>query len=165
LYSNFSSPISRLSGLIFTNVLFVDTMTSYKVIIPIKIVSESNNTDHWTVKSKRHKAHKKAVLLYVPRITIKQQKAIVTLTRFGMRRLDDDNLVGALKWIRDAVADRLIPGLNPGMADSDPRITWQYRQQTGKIYALEIKTQFLPLHDTPLLGTPQCTALGNSSAL
>jgi hypothetical protein len=50
---------------------------------------------------------------------------VVTLTRIG-RELDDDNLRGSLKGIRDQVADQL--GVR---SDRDPRITWRYAQQPG----------------------------------
>lgn len=56
----------------------------------------------------------------------------VRLTRIG-RRLDDDNLRGALKYIRDAIAELLVPGLAIGRADDDERINWEYNQEKGKV--------------------------------
>lgn len=47
----------------------------------------------------------------------------VTLIRFSRGELDDDNLRGALKQVRDAVAIELgVPN------DADPRFTWVYQQ-------------------------------------
>jgi len=64
----------------------------------------------------------------------------VTMTRISPREYDDDNLTSSMKEIRDKVADWLIPGLAPGRADSDERITWVYEQRKGqpKEIALEI---------------------------
>jgi hypothetical protein len=45
------------------------------------------------------------------------------------RKLDTDNLQGAFKWIRDEVANQLVPGKQPGRADDDPRISWEYDQE------------------------------------
>ena len=42
------------------------------------------------------------------------------------RLLDDDNLAGSLKHLRDAIADSLLPGLKPGQADGHFR--WEYGQ-------------------------------------
>ena len=59
----------------------------------------------------------------------------VTLTRESAGILDDDNLRGALKAVRDGVADWL------GIADNDPRVTWRYeqRQVPRKTYAVEVE--------------------------
>jgi hypothetical protein len=39
--------------------------------------------------------------------------------------MDSDNSIGSLKSVRDGVADAL------GIDDGDPRLTWEYRQETG----------------------------------
>jgi len=46
----------------------------------------------------------------------------VTLVAFVRRLRDDDNLIGGLKVLRDAVAFSL------GVDDADPRVLWQCRQ-------------------------------------
>jgi len=56
----------------------------------------------------------------------------VHLIRIG-RKLDSDNLQGAFKYIRDAIAELLVPGLATGRADDDERITWEYAQEKGKV--------------------------------
>lgn len=63
------------------------------------------------------------------------------LVRIAPRMLDeDDNLREAFKTIKDAVSDKLLPGLQPGRADGDDRIMWLYGQKKGipKYYAVEI---------------------------
>lgn len=48
---------------------------------------------------------------------------VVTLVRIAPRELDDDNLRGAFKAMRDAVAEWL------GVDDADPRVEWAYGQK------------------------------------
>jgi len=64
----------------------------------------------------------------------------VSMCRISPREYDYDNLVASMKEIRDKISDWLIPGLAPGRADSDERITWHYMQKKGepKEVALEI---------------------------
>jgi hypothetical protein len=96
------------------------------------IVSEANNRDHWTVKRKRRILHDNIIRKYFIYKRVKVNfPCIVKLSRVAMRKLDDDNLQGALKSIRDSVADLLLPGMPRGRADGDPRIQWQYGQIRG----------------------------------
>ncbi len=68
------------------------------------------------------------------------------MVRISPRRLDFDNLVGSLKWVRDALAESLISGLAPGRADEDQRIKWDYGQEKGKVreYAIRIEIKSIP---------------------
>ena len=105
----------------------------FSVSIPIKLPSAANFSEHWANKSKRHKSQCNWVLAGIGRhrhhIPLPCK---VILTRVSPRKLDDDNLAFAFKNIRDFVADLIIPGLAPGRADGDPRITWQYEQKKEK---------------------------------
>ncbi len=112
--------------------------------IPIRLVSESNVREHWSKSHKRHKAQKIAVAWkmkeYMQDIKLPCK---ITLRRASPRQFDvDDNLRTAFKYIKDEVANQLIPGKRPGMADSDPRIEWQYDQVKSKAYyvILEIES-------------------------
>ena len=107
-------------------------MTRITVEIPLATVSEANSTEHWQVKAKRHRTQKATVAYFLA--TIIHEVALpvrVTLTRISQRKLDDDNLRFALKYIRDAVADQLHPGLAPGRADDKVDIEWCYAQAKG----------------------------------
>jgi len=109
-----------------------------KHVIPMKTVSESNQREHWRKRARRAKQQRGAAFLIVsasggaykcmrfPRLTI---------TRVAPRRLDDDNLRGALKAVRDGIADAL------SVNDGDPSILWEYRQRRGgrHEYAVEIE--------------------------
>ena len=61
----------------------------------------------------------------------------VNLTRISPRRLDDDNLQGAFKGVRDEVAAYL------GVDDDEPWIVWNYMQAPGKA-AVCIKFEVTP---------------------
>ncbi len=91
-------------------------------------------SEHWTAKHKRHKKQKqmvhKVMVADKPNITLPCK---VSLTRISPRSLDaDDNLPMSLKWVKDAVADYIIPGKAPGRADDSKQITWQYDQRKGQ---------------------------------
>jgi len=58
-------------------------------------------------------------------------RARVKLTRLSPGSLDDDNLRGALKTVRDQVADQL------GIDDRAP--IWDYDQRRSKGYGVEIE--------------------------
>ena len=110
--------------------------------IYIKTVSEANSSEHWTKKNKRHKSQKKFIRLWSLENNIKSTilPCIVRLTRLAPGMLDeDDNLRMAFKWIKDFIADEILPGQAPGRADSDKRITWTYAQEKSPIYAIRIE--------------------------
>lgn len=97
--------------------------------IPIRVRS-LNTREHPQVKARRV-AHERGVTrlaMFAPCAqyrTRPPEQLTITLTRVGPRRMDDDNSCGALKAVRDGVADAL------GIEDGDPRLTWEYRQETG----------------------------------
>lgn len=120
------------------------------VRIPYRLQSSANLREHHFAKAKRV-AEERALarmhlsgLLLTKGITARfahgkdASKArlwfpvVVTFTRFGPQRLDDDNMQGACKALRDGVADAM------GTRDNDDRITWQYRQENGE-YAIHIQ--------------------------
>lgn len=64
----------------------------------------------------------------------------VVLTRLSKRFLDQgDNLPMAFKYIRDQVADCLLPGLAIGQADASPLITWEYAQEKRALQGIRIE--------------------------
>lgn len=124
--------------------------------LPIKTVSESNSSEHWTKKAKRHKQQQFFVRLSFSKV-VKEVKfpCIVKLTRLSSRILDDDNLRGCFKWIRDEISECIFPEKRgnfvkkngkivqiKGRADSDPRINWEYAQEKAKKQAVRIELSF-----------------------
>lgn len=130
------------------------------VVLPLRTVSEANSHTHWRARQKRAKAQRTAAKLLVFRPLVLEMKpkpwtnrifrsgpselaytkselaypVIVTITRIAPRELDDDNLAGSQKHVRDGIADAL------GVDDRDPRVTWRYAQRKGapKAYAVEV---------------------------
>ena len=112
------------------------------VTVRISLPSASNLREHWSVKAKRTKQQRTAAyaaLLSSPgarelvgawRIAKANGRVIVAaigMTRIGQKKLDDDNVRGALKAIRDGIADAL------GTDDGSECLSWAYAQETDRI--------------------------------
>lgn len=99
----------------------------YHCPLPIQTVSESNSREHWATKYARAKKQKRVVhwLFNPPPLP---PKCTIRLTRVAKRRMDGDNLQASLKYVRDAVAEKLRPGLAPGRADGELDLVWEYAQ-------------------------------------
>lgn len=121
-------------------------MTTIVWEIPLKTVSEANSSEHWRIKSKRHKQQQFLIsCLFRHNAQPIVLPCIVKLSRLSPRLLDDDNLRTAFKWIRDEIADWLILGHLPklkGRNDSDQRITWQYDQKQQQQQGIRIEIEF-----------------------
>jgi hypothetical protein len=95
-----------------------------------KTVSEANRRDHWAVKAKRSALQKRmgyAMTKSLLANDIPEFPCTIAIVRLGPRLLDDDNLRGALKAIRDGIAKAL------GKDDSPENgISWEYRQEKKK---------------------------------
>ncbi len=117
----------------------------YEWHLDIKTISEANSSEHWSAKHKRHRLQKKKImwhwLIEKPEMKLPCK---IKLSRVAPRLLDDDNLLSSMKFLRDALADRIHPGLAPGRADDDKRITWLYFQEQGepKKYSVKIEIHF-----------------------
>ncbi len=99
-----------------------------KVHIPMKLPSLSNLSHmHWRKLANIAKKQKTIVNHYLhDRLDIPFLPLLVTITRIGPRRLDDDNLQGACKYVRDQIASVV------GVDDGSNLYTWHYEQKTGK---------------------------------
>ncbi len=115
----------------------------YLFRLPIEILSEANSSEHWTKKAKRHKNQKLIIWAYLHNTKPEQKLPChIILTRLSPRKLDDDNLVSGFKYVRDQIADYFIPGKRPGFADSDNRLTWEYKQEASKLKEIQIEFIF-----------------------
>lgn len=99
----------------------------------MKLSSKLNQRVHWSVRSKQARIEREAALYTVRKHEL---PCMVRITRIGPRALDDDNLAGACKSIRDGIADRL------GIDDGSEAVAWRYAQRKGP-YGVEI--EFLPM--------------------
>ena len=110
---------------------------SFAVKMKIRTISMANVREHWAVRAKRNKTHRLAVAAqfgWCPSVLRETPFPLtVTLTRHGKRLLDDDNLAGSFKAIRDEVAEQLGRDDNPKSG-----ISWVYKQDKSKEYWIEI---------------------------
>ena len=107
----------------------MSAQASYIVFeVPIRTVSLYNQREHWAARYRRTKEEREAVhATWLEEMTVWRWHVpipcTVTLTRIAPRELDDDNLRGALKSVRDEIA------LLMGLDDRDPRVFWRYEQE------------------------------------
>ncbi len=112
-------------------------MTSAPILLELKTVSEPNVRGHWAKKAARVKAQRnRARAEALAAAQAVGLPVVVTLTRIAPSSgLDDDNLRGALKAVRDGIADAL------QVDDRDPRVTWRYDQQRGAEYGVMVEME------------------------
>jgi hypothetical protein len=96
--------------------------------VPIETKSASNlSGEHWSARAKRVKSQRRATAYRTPPAVKALGPLIrVTLTRRAPRELDDDNLRGALKAVRDQLAASL------GIDDRSALVRWEYAQEKGE---------------------------------
>lgn len=107
-----------------------------RVIVPIRLRSEANERLHWAEKARRTKEQREVVGWSLK----SARRPMAGLLRVRITRLypslgrpmDDDNLAGAAKHARDAVAEWL------GVDDRDPRVMWSVDQRRGDTWGAEI---------------------------
>lgn len=102
--------------------------------IPGEAPSAPNLREHWAVKARRAKAVGRKVAT-IGGASLKTFPALlaVQLERIGARLLDDDNLRGALKAHRDAIARAL------RVDDATPLVRWEYSQQTDSKHGVKVR--------------------------
>lgn len=116
------------------------------VTVLVRTVSEANRHEHWRYRQKRAKGQHNAAYRALATLWVNQYGSAecrrrttllplhTHLTRLAPRRLDSDNLAGALKHCRDAVARFL------GVDDGDEAmVTWSVGQEQAKMYGVKIE--------------------------
>jgi hypothetical protein len=111
--------------------------TAIEVSLPLRTRSTLNAREHWRKRAKRAQEERAVVRmrLAVVREWPPRLPAVVTLTRVGPRALDGDNLQGALKAVRDGVADAL------GVDDGSEDVQWLYAQERGGAHEVRVKVE------------------------
>lgn len=110
------------------------------ITIPIdgmRLGAALNARVHWTKRAARAKKERAIVAVALrQRIGRDDVPTMCTLARIAPRMLDDDNLAGAFKSIRDEVAAYF--GVDDGPKGP---IAWRYeqRREAPKQYAVEIR--------------------------
>lgn len=103
--------------------------------VPLRTGRGLNDREHHMTKARRVKAERYAVGLFMNLRAKPKLPVTVLLTRQGptKRPLDDDNLQGALKAVRDEVARWI------GVDDASPQVKWTYAQQRTKLWGVQIE--------------------------
>ena len=108
----------------------------------LRVESEANSHTHWRARQRRARSQRELILLALARVDRAALQAAprlrVTFTRVmgpRGRPFDDDNLVGAFKHVRDAVAGWL------GVDDRDPWCVWVVNpvQERGGEYGVRVR--------------------------
>jgi hypothetical protein len=87
---------------------------------------------HWRQLTKIKNEQKLATKVCIHNQIIPPLPLLVTITRIGPRRLDDDNLASSCKYVRDQIAAAV------GVDDGSDQYTWQYQQKIGD-YGVDVE--------------------------
>ena len=103
-----------------------------KFHIPIRLLSLLNERMDWRKMARVKKKQRRVTRLCIHNCIIPPLPLTVTITRIGPRKLDDDNLQGACKYVRDEIAAKV------GVDDGSTLYTWKYEQQKGE-YGVDVE--------------------------
>lgn len=111
--------------------------------VPIKLPSLANSRLHWrrtaTLKKKQRETTRLSMILAMAGtqpsrlLQLTCAPIVVTITRIGPRKLDDDNLTAACKYVRDQIAASI------GVDDGSEFYIWRYEQILGKQYGVDVE--------------------------
>jgi hypothetical protein len=108
------------------------------VMLPLQTKSEANQRGSWRTKEKRRKEQVNVASLSIRSGTMHHRRRRVSrveVTRIGPRKLDTDNLHGALKYVRDGIA------LGLGIND-DTDIWFTYQEIHPWLYGVRVRVCF-----------------------
>lgn len=102
--------------------------------VPIKTAPGLNAREHWQQRARRTRREREATAWVLRSAARPQIPCTVLLTRMGPSPgMDDDNLAGALKAVRDEVAGWL------GVNDRSVQVRYRYAQQRAPKWAVRIE--------------------------
>lgn len=97
------------------------------LVVPVVTISEANARSHPHARATRVRRQRETVTAHLALWPVRLPSiARVRLVRLGARALDTDNLAGALKAVRDAVAAWL------GVDDGPGGLVWEVDQEPHK---------------------------------
>lgn len=108
-----------------------------KYEFPLKTVGGLNAREHWRARQRRVKAEREMTAWYVKPFPT---PCICRLIRLSPGTLDDDNLAGSLKAVRDEVAKLCGVDDKPGGP-----ITWVYAQEKCARGTFGVRVEFLAI--------------------
>lgn len=103
--------------------------------IPIRLQSLANTRMHWWAMARLKKQQRNATRLSLIGKPVPHLPVVVTITRIGPCKLDDDNLAAACKYVRDQIAEHI------GVDDGSPLYTWVYKQRVTSMeqYGVDVE--------------------------
>ena len=108
--------------------------TAFPVLVPVRTVSEANAHEHWRARKQRASEQHSIVASALRTVERPALPCTIRLTRIGPGRMDSDNAVGALKHVRDAIAQWL--GVDDGPGGP---VTWDYGTQERGDFAVRVE--------------------------
>lgn len=120
--------------------------------LPVVVVSEANQREHWTKTARRAKDQRATVTNALgPAMWHCDKRYRIAFTRLwpGGRPLDDDNLRGAFKHVRDAVA------LWIGVDDGSKTLSWDYSQERAEGNGIRIRIEVMTSASADIRGGSQ----------
>lgn len=103
-----------------------------RVHISIRLPSVANTRKCWQAMASLKKKQRAATERVLRDKEIPPLPLVVTITRVGPRKLDDDNLTSSCKYVRDQIAEAV------GTDDGSSLYTWRYEQRTGE-YGVDLE--------------------------
>jgi hypothetical protein len=103
-----------------------DTSLAQPLEIEIEMKTDAgpNDRGHFMARARKVKEQRNTVSLFVrAAVHSPPENIVATLTLICPNEVDDDNVKGRLKAVRDGVADAL------GINDRSKRYTWKYAQE------------------------------------
>lgn len=102
--------------------------------IPIKTAPGLNAREHWQQRARRTRKEREATAWVLRSAARPQIPCAVLLTRAGPSPgMDDDNLAGAMKAVRDEVARWL------GIDDRSPQVRYRYAQCRARTWSVRVE--------------------------
>lgn len=122
-----------------------NTISKLDFMVPhCKTVSEMNQREHWYVRNQRKQDQQEAVAIAMNNALRGRRvelPCIVKLTRIGPRKMDNDNLAGAMKHCQDQVARQL--GVDDG-DESQVRFLHYQMPIGSRDYAIKVEIETSP---------------------
>jgi hypothetical protein len=105
----------------------------------MRLKGGQNAREHWSARSSRNRREREAARWLMLDAKRPPLPVVVRLVRVAPRMLDDDNLVGVFKAIRDGVADAY------GIDDKDrSRISFICEQERGAPHQYSVRIEVSP---------------------
>lgn len=120
---------------------------AFVVTIPLQTATETNTRQMWYVVSRGAKKAREVTCLALKGLHVEYPSLIKSakFTRHGLRLVDDDNLPGTMKRVRDQVAAWIAGNNTPdGKGDDSPTcgVAWSYDQVKGKEYGVVVELRY-----------------------